>query len=263
MLNIQYVSDLHIEGWPTGSSFYQFVTPVAPILVIAGDICSAWNPLYKHFLDWTSRNWHIVILVAGNHEYHCIEEQTHTLKETDNHIQSLCKTNIHFLQSGESYTIPNTTVRFVGATLWSDIDPELYEQLQKNKKDFTHCWTTPFKNLTPADTSHLHRLQTHALHLALKETKPETLIVVTHYMPSLDLLESEYKDDSLRTCYASQDDWLLTPNIKAWICGHSHRATIWRSPLGVPVYMNARGYNKEKELKRLTERYNPSAKMMV
>ena len=50
MVQIQYASDLHITDWPKGTAFEAFLTPVAPILVIAGDICSAWNPLYNSFL---------------------------------------------------------------------------------------------------------------------------------------------------------------------------------------------------------------------
>lgn len=259
MLYIQYVSDLHIDGWCQGTSFYQFVTPVSPFLVIAGDICSAWSPLYKYFLDWASRNWHTVIIVAGNHEYHCTDER-HTIFETDQHIHKLCKPNVHFLQNGESYILPGTKIRFVGATLWSRVDPSIYPLVENKKKDYTQCWRTLTDNLTPHDTTQFHEWQTYNLNLALDPViENETLIVVTHYMPSLELLEPEYKNEAIHTCYASNDDWLLRPTIRAWICGHGHRALMWRSPYGAPVYMNARGYNKLSELNRTNDKYNPSA----
>lgn len=262
MLYIQYVSDLHIEEWRIGTSFYQFVTPIAPVLVIAGDICSAWKPIYKYFLDWTSRNWHTVIVVAGNHEYHCPNEP-HTVFETDLYIRTLCKPNVHFLQNGESYILPGTRIRFVGATLWSKVDPTIYEHVLK-KKDYIHCWMTPFQTLSPKDTTWFHDWQTYKLHEAIYPMiQGEILIVVTHYMPSLELLEPEYKGELIHTCYASQDEWLLRPNITAWICGHSHRATQWRSPSGVFVYMNARGYNREKELRRKVDTYNPKASIRI
>lgn len=258
MLNIQYVSDLHIEDFPIGTSFYQFVTPVSPILIIAGDICSAWKPIYKHFLDWTSRNWHTVILIAGNHEYHSDQAKLHTIEETDTKIRALCKSNVIYLQNAASYTIPGTSIRFVGATLWSQIDPALYDYVIANKNDFKKCL------LTPTESSRIHKEHTELLETAIRPSSPkETLIVVTHYLPSLELLENEYKGEKLHTCYASTDDWLLQPNISAWICGHSHRATTWRSPSGVHVYMNARGYNREKELLRKIDAFNPIASIPV
>jgi len=257
MRAIQYVSDLHIEEWSKHTSFYQFVTPVAPILVIAGDICSVWKPQYKQFLDWTSRNWYEVIVVAGNHEYHC-DKEPHTIFETDQQIYSLCKPNVHFLQNAQSYTIAG--IRFVGATLWSSVDPAIHNLVSLTKKDYLKCWTAPTKNLTPADTSMFHEIQVKLLHEAIKPVSDnEKLIVVTHYMLSLELLEPEYKGEKLHTCYASNDEWLLKPHITAWICGHSHRATQWKSPSGPTVYMNARGYNKEKELLRKIDQYNPQA----
>jgi hypothetical protein len=265
MLDIQYASDLHIEDWPQGTSFYRFLTPIAPILVVAGDICSAWDPLYKQFLSWASHNWYIVIVVAGNHEYHCHKE-SHTIFETDMYIYGICQnlTNVKFLQAGATYCIPGTNVRFVGATLWSNVNPDIYEHVSAKKSDYKKCWIGPFKMLHPTDTTMFHMWHCYNLEQSIwPHSDKEILIVVTHYIPTLELLEYEYKNDLIKSCYASNDEWLFQPNITAWICGHGHRATMWRSSTGVPVYMNARGYNRENELKRQKDKYNPMAVLKV
>jgi len=82
-------------------------------------------------------------------------------------------------------------------------------------------------------------------------------------MPSLELLETKWRNELIHTCYASADDDLFASNISAWICGHSHRSTMWRAQNGMPVYMNARGYNREDELNRITDSYSPRAILKV
>jgi len=259
MLQIQYVSDLHIEEWPEGTPFLTFVTPVAPILVIAGDICSVWNPLYKQFLAWTSRNWFCVIFTAGNHEYHNNDDSKHSIHEADIFMHRLTEEypNLHYLNYGHSYTIPGTNLRFVGATLWANVDPAIHEYVTNEikKKDFRRIYAQNAA-FTPAEMTLHHTFHTRFLEQALTPRAKETLIVITHYLPTFELLEPEYKDDIIRTCYASADDFLFTPNITAWICGHGHRATSYKSPT-CTVYMNARGYNKEKEIERTVDKYNP------
>ena len=263
MVQIQYISDLHVDHWDIGTPFEMFVTPVAPILVIAGDICSAWLPIYAHFLSWCSRNWFLVIFITGNHEYH--NTLGRTMDETDNHISVLARRlrNTIFLQNGQSYVVPNTKIRFVGATLWAAIDPAIWVESGEKKGDFKNMYVaTQFakRTATPSDTTALHAL--HKAYIAsaiLPKISGEQLIVVTHHMPSLQLLEPRFRGERWHTCYANADDDLFIPNVRAWICGHSHRATKWTAPSGTLCLMNARGYNKPHEQEREEDIYNPRA----
>jgi hypothetical protein len=261
MVQIQYASDLHITDWPKGTAFETFLTPVAPILVLAGDICSAWDPLYKNFLVWCSRHWHIVILITGNHEYYPLSGHTVTIDQTDHYIRSIAPHNVIFLQAGQSYTVPGTRLRFVGATLWSAIDPALWQEAAEKKGDYKHISIgVPMMGLRkahPCDTTALHALHKAYLTSAIAPQQyKETLIVVTHHMPTLNLLEERFRGERWHSCYVSADDDLLAPNVKLWICGHSHRATQWRAPSGTLCLMNARGYNKPGEQQRTEDIYN-------
>ena len=267
MVHVQYASDLHITDWPKRTAFETFLTPVAPILVIAGDICSAWDPLYKHFLAWCSRNWHIVIFITGNHEYYPPPGTTYSLEQTEEYIRSIALPNTVFLQAGESYVVPGTHIRFVGATLWSAIDPVMWDEAAEKKGDFNKTFiSTPMgiRKTHPSDTTALHAFHKACVRSAISPQHPrETLIVVTHHMPTMHLLETRYRGERWHSCYVSSDDELLVPNVKAWICGHSHRATQWSAPSGTVCLMNARGYNTTTEQGRTEDIYNPRAVMDI
>ena len=280
MVRIQYASDLHINDWPDQTTFENFITPIAPILVVAGDICSAFDKSYMNFLRWCSKNWIYVIIITGNHEYYELEPikttlsngkviegnyVPHTMADIDVRIAKICKfyPNVIFLQNGASFVLPGTKIRFVGTTLWSAIDPMIHEEIQAKKGDYNATYTgthTGIRKTTPADICALHSLQKMYLASALAPQIPgETLIVVTHHMPTLNLLEPHYRGERWHSCYASSDDELLIPSITVWICGHSHRATHWQSPSGPILVMNARGYNRVEELTRQEDTYNPAA----
>ena len=265
MVNIQYASDLHINDWPRGTPFESFITPVAPILVIAGDVCSAWDPLYRYFLGWCSRNWHIVIVIAGNHEYYCKTGYERTIQETDYEILQIAAKfqNVIFLQNGASFVLPGTRIRFVGATFWSAIDPAIWDEVYEKKGDFNATFVGTemgIRRTKPSDINSLHYFHRAYLSSACVPHFPhEILIVITHHMPTKELLEDHYKGEKWSSCYASSAEELMTKNITAWICGHSHRATRWRSPRGPLCLMNARGYNRREELGRAIDKYNPHA----
>lgn len=263
MVQIQYASDLHINDWAKHTPFSTFLTPAAPILVLAGDICSAWDPLYAQFLAWVSRHWQIVVLITGNHEYYCDHHGVHTMEETDAHICYLAQShpNIAFLQNGASYIVPGTRLRFVGATYWSAIDPAIWDEIAGKKGDYKTTYTgSPYgpRKTHPSDNCARHAYQKAAVRSACAPLLyAETLIVVTHHMPTLALLEPEYRGERWHSCYATADDDMFSPNIHAWICGHSHRAVQLQVPGGPRLLMNARGYNRPHEIQRTQDVYHP------
>jgi len=259
MVQIQYASDLHIDSG-LHAPFASVLTPVAPLLVIAGDVCSAWDPLYASFLDWCSKHWSAVILVAGNHEYFIEDPYVKTLDDTDSRIYSLTAKyrNVAYLQAGQSVTVAG--IRFVGATLWSAIDPSIWNTIADTKGDYTHTYTQQGPTLRhshPSDMTALHALHKARIASAICPRDPgESIVVVTHHMPSFALAEQKYRSHPLRSCYASADDDLFVPAVRAWICGHSHQSQQYRAPSGTLVLMNARGYASERS--RILRPYNPA-----
>jgi hypothetical protein len=264
-MNIQYCSDLHIDRFP-GIPFHVFVRPSAPVLIVAGDICPVANPLYGEFLVWCRRNWRTIVVITGNHEYFCEPGKEQTFDEIEKVVEQTCKTlNIHFLQGGKDVRLPGTNIRIVGATLWSAIDPIIWNKVNAIRGDFKETFQRTHNSVRNTDPSDICAL--HALHKAqlLSAFAPkymnETLIVVTHHMPSLKLLEERHKTAEFRSCYASADDDLFLGNVNAWICGHGHRSIQYKVTGGPLLLMNARGY--ENEANRITNVYNPEALFVV
>lgn len=277
---IQYASDLHLDHFPdiTPADFTDFLLPSAPTLILAGDVASAWSPIYCAFLVWCSNVWDHVILIAGNHEYHCEPGFPHTRTETDQYIQQLCsaRRNLHFLQNGASFKLPGTKYIVLGTTLYSDINPAIHNDIL-NKSDFRNSYvldqsiqpisTTskpPLRYTSPADLTRLHHQHKQALGNAIRAIpRGYKAIVVTHYMPTEHLLEPEYRQEAWRSCYASRLDSMIRFPVHLWICGHSHRQTRYATPRGIQVAMNARGYNKPNELERTQDVYSPYARVQL
>jgi Icc-related predicted phosphoesterase len=53
----------------------------------------------------------------------------------------------------------------------------------------------------------------------------ENVIVLSHYLPSYKLIVPKYwtkEYEPLQKQYASDLEHLMKPNVKFWLCGHSH-----------------------------------------
>jgi hypothetical protein len=71
---IQYMSDLHLDHkqWdPNGEP--PVLNPVAPYLVIAGDLGNIDTPIFRRFIRNVNTDFDQVILVPGNHEFYGFE----------------------------------------------------------------------------------------------------------------------------------------------------------------------------------------------
>ena len=79
MVSIQIASDLHIECIDNDDvDPLDFVTPEAPILILAGDIGSFYRQKQlKNFLTKLCTHFQIVLYIIGNHEYYYTSEYQH------------------------------------------------------------------------------------------------------------------------------------------------------------------------------------------
>ncbi len=239
-MRIQYASDLHLET--VGNEPYSsIVVPTAQILILAGDICPVENPAYVSFLRWCSQNWEFIVVVAGNHEYFC-QHVPRTIPEIDGEIHKHVNqfSNVVFLQNSDSIVING--IRFVGTTLWSKVDSGLWNSPELLKKgDYTHTGVPPGRVSTPADIVALHTQQKMDLESVVAASK-EPLVVITHHLPTYNLVSPEFKHHPLLSTYVSDVEYMIVPKVRAWICGHSHKSQYWRSPNGTVCTLNPRGY---------------------
>jgi hypothetical protein len=219
-MKIQYISDIHLERLHHRLGKIPQYKPNAPFLFLAGDIGNPRHSNYKEFMVYASLNWEKVYLVTGNHEYTHFFSQVKKKRETDELIQEHLEhlSNVKHLNCssdtiGSSVTggTGGVDYKIVGCTLWCEHDNKNIADQHKIERDWLH------KEIT---------------------TSKENLIVMTHYLPSYQLIPKRFKNFPLRHRYATNLEYLLKPPVRAWFCGHSHMRV--RQYIGtVPVFVNA------------------------
>lgn len=261
---IQYVSDLHLEFEIDNINFEDLVCPCAPYLALAGDIGKPNHKLLDAFLRYCSHNWSRVFYVAGNHEYYSNrylfgDDELDDIKSTETMnakhmelIQMVQKYhNIHFFtEDSPSVFLNDEQIALVGATLWTEIPISKQKLARKaiNDYNFIAIRTQECKQrrITPQDIHVMHQRQRAILEreILFWHKRDIPICVITHHLPSFELIAECYSKNPINFCFASVCDALIASPVKAWIYGHSH-ACGKRVINGVTCAINARGYPHE------------------
>lgn len=217
-MKLQYISDIHFEFFQDKlfNIFYQKIYPVAEYLILAGDISTISsntnNQYYIKFLKYCSENWKHIFIITGNHEYY-----NSTIEHVNNTINDICKDfyNIHFLNNS-SIIIDN--YKFIGSTLWSNI-PNQYKYFAKQKlNDFIKIYdfnVDTYNNLNSSSVNFIKK--------EIENTNNLNIIIITHHVPSFDLIDQKYIDSDINYCFCNNLNELFNNNnIKCWIYGHTH-----------------------------------------
>ena len=267
---LQYVSDIHLEKTTIPPQL--LLEPIAPDLALCGDIGDPFSQTYVDFLLWCSKRWARVFLITGNHEYYTDKsDQKKTVEQIDNHITVLCNkiaNNIFFLQKS-IYFIQEYKIAIVGATLWSAPDIRHWDKLVSCcMTDQTSSSSNPglrgeynaiYKRDENTDNMRFYHpsdiIDRHLDHKAFLEKelgpynssipKDYRVIVLTHYMPTFHLLTPDFKENPLKTTYASDLDNLIREPVVGWLCGHSHHPKTIRFSSGTLVSLNPLGYKTQ------------------
>lgn len=230
-LRIQYASDLHLE-FLEKPNFQEFLKPVAPLLALAGDIGRPDKRSYLDFLRYVSGAWADVFIVAGNHEFYNTRIAKHwrympvgsvdTVPDRLNICQSLAEQfpNVHFL---DRRRVDREGVAFLGATLWTDLRGHEVEA-ESGMNDFQLIATEGCRPLRATDVTewHLRDREWLADEIMACEEEGRPAVVITHHLPTFDLIASRYQGSPLNPCFASDCEELIRPPVRAWIAGHTH-----------------------------------------
>jgi len=213
----QIASDLHIEYMSTNIDPLSLITPVADILILAGDI----GNLYKYdqlfnFLNGLVDYFKYILYVPGNHEYYKPKDARYknkTFSELNHRLDSLASsfTNLVVLNCA-SVLIGNTCI--VGCTLWSDIKCDLPRYIVRIN-DFN---TIFYKSLYLHHADYISRMIGYC-----KEHKYE-MVCVTHHPPTFDVINMVNRKQKFTSLYASSlDDIINKDNMSMWVFGHVHK----------------------------------------
>jgi predicted phosphohydrolase len=210
MLKIQIASDLHIECKSGNPDPLDYFTPVAEILILAGDIGSLYMfDQFQNFMEKTCEWFTYVIFIAGNHEYYVRRGYKHLqmnilkkkLIKIENEIP-----NFYFLDKS-SIKIGNVCI--VGCTLWSKVTI-----VPQNRVKIPDMSVKKYNTFHEEDLNYIKNRMEYCKKRKLK------LLVVTHYCPTFDILPEK---DTFSNLYCTNLNKLLeTGAVHTWIFGHLH-----------------------------------------
>jgi len=266
-MRIFCLSDLHLEFYGGGGAFTEFwarflkpklaAVKKPEVLILAGDIGypypkeSVHAQNYRQFLKNSREIFPHVLVVPGNHEYYAgtnlnptADSRAAILKA----LRDLCReTDVTLLQQN---SISIAGIRFLGTTLWSDIQRPAFKAMNDSKYVFD----------TVQEYQHAFRDDYTWLRNQLTEegsgSSPTPTVIITHHLPTNRLIHPRFRDSYLNSGFATEilgplSDEGLLGSVKYWFCGHSHER-VKVDFGGLTLYLNPLGYPHE-EKQRQTE----------
>lgn len=216
-MDIQIFSDFHGEAYQDQKYIWKYVTPMAPVAVVAGDI-DARN--FEQTVNEIATKFEHVIVLFGNHEFY-------KKKISWRPDMSLVSPNVHVLDQG---VFELEDVIFIGATLWTDFKNNDWHTMHaaKDKINDFHVIRdeTGGNKFTPHMASDLHRKDKAYLKMMIEKYRGQKVVMVTHFLPSYQLVHEKWRGlgtDMLNYYFAAScDDLIETSEAKAWVFGHTH-----------------------------------------
>lgn len=244
LFRLQYHSDHHLE-FEQPKKFPIKVS--ADNLALLGDVGNPFSNKYQTFLADLSKLYKNIFVLAGNHSFYQREKQIPMI-QVHEQIQSVCDqlTNVYYLNN-KKFDIPDSNIRVIGSTLWTKLDTPMNRLLAQNYiNDYLSIYTTKSVLISPDYTNELNRINVDFIQQQILSAKEENkrLIILSHHLPSYDLIHSQYKDNPLNCAFANHLDHLLSNPVVAWLCGHTHKS-IHKTINGVICGINPVGYANE------------------
>jgi hypothetical protein len=235
MLKIKLVSDLHLEFADIDIDNSER----CDVLILGGDILIAddftrgsaspraeYAALYRAFIARCAASFKHVVAIAGNHEFYGGKwnGSLDTLR-----AEYGAHSNVHFL---EDSTCVLDGVRFIGATLWTDLnrgDPVTMHVAGITMNDYRQIKNDGpiYRRLCTDDTVMRHRTSLEYIRGVLDENPGQPTVVVGHHLPTHMSVDHQYRnsrDALLNYAYYSalENTMLDNTQIVLWTCGHTH-----------------------------------------
>ena len=178
---------------------------------------------YSWFLGECSKSFKNVFLVPGNHEYYQSRGKSIlSIQHVNLLIESICIkfTNVHFLNN-KHYDL-NEEYVIIGSPLWSYIPDSCQGRAMYYNGDFYEIYIDGDKLVTPKYLNQLHEVNVKWLSDMIEKFKDKKIIIATHYLPSMKLIDSCYLSNPLNHCFATDLERLMVNNVYYWFAGHTH-----------------------------------------
>lgn len=267
---LQVVSDVHLEFQDNYAiERCALGTPTAPYLAICGDLTVNTTSSPKRleqlerYIAHLATQFERIFYILGNH---CVWYDT--IDSAEQKFRTLEKKfagKFVFLNC-DAYDVPDSDVRLLGCTLWSDFTDEGYKLLAgdpKNKSgehmlnDFRYIKSFDVKSFRQLHQKHVAWLEAECQR-ATQEQKQ--VIIMTHHAPFVDnlvpnialgakLLKAGCLGTSLIGPGAGPGPVFNTvrfPGLRCWLYGHTHLSKCLCMN-GVLVASNQMGYPDDKD----------------
>lgn len=248
-MKFKIMSDLHINAGHKEPSPPENAKEIT--LLIPGDVCEIRHAkLYREYMTYLSKAYHMVLLGLGNHEFYFgsvsdgVQQLRKTLEGLDNVI----------IMDQKSVVLDNVTV--VGATLWTNMNrgnPIDVMMVQRQLNDFRLINFGPpndpmkFK-FSARHCMYLHEEDLKFLDNAILDAKTEKVIVMTHHAPSFGSVAPKWRNSSINAgFYSDLDDFIVPRPIDLWVHGHMHDCFDYYVGK-TRVVCNPKGYGDENPL---------------
>lgn len=213
----QLASDIHIEKqYPRLLSIRDFITPVSPNLILAGDIGSIYyTDQLEYFFKTCKEFFECVIFVPGNNEYYSREKyEPLSFSELNRRLEKMCEAQGIILLNN-AFVETDDLVIF-GSTWWSYIPDQLNMRIKIDQHQ-----------ITADEFNYLHYLARISLSNVLTSRSNKRILVITHYCPTkMGTMNSHHKkDDFLQLVpyyFSNSESFLKQGTIHTWVYGHTH-----------------------------------------
>jgi predicted phosphodiesterase len=247
------------------------------VLVIAGDLATVRHSArITNFLRLALDRFERVIYVLGNHEFYRLSlpgTESELLKAVraveplaealDTRLFIAGNTTKSIVLEDE---LTNESVGFIFGTMWTDFnggDPVAKLTCQRYIQDFRliYRWFDTLDPILPGDVATVYYASWQDMKTMLQRNNAEGLktVVITHHMPSHDLVDAQYRRDATSLLVngafaANADELILNYEPALWLYGHTH--TPGRTMIGrTECVCNAYGYPNERNLQE--KRFDP------
>jgi Icc-related predicted phosphoesterase len=241
--SIYAISDLHTEFYSSAQEIFDVIVwHPASHLALAGDIGVVLNKaeIYTEFLLLCKTKYKNVVLIPGNHEYYNCK---YNIRLINRQLIDICqKTGVVYIHEKN---IVVDGIRFIGHTLWSLIDKnaitminDFYQQVFKSHLDYV--------------SAHIAGYQFIKNELAKSTESTEPVVVITHHLPSVELIHPRFTNKVMNSAFASDVlKCVDTKKVKYWFCGHTHEYASYKFK-NVLVIANPYGYPGEMRQTKLS-----------
>lgn len=250
MMKFKLCSDLHLEFYRkrirTGLIKQQpeWEPPVCDddrdtVLLLPGDI-----DVGRHAKDWLTKmcdRFHVVVYVAGNHEFYGNE-----INDIRNYWRyEKMPSNFTYLDDNTCYV---GDVRIIGGTLWTYVtDPVARWRGPKVMSDYNvirikDCLGKEPK-LNVGHTDKLHLATRNYIEEVLNQTWPGKTIVMTHHLPHPLCVHKQWKNAITNEFFMTNLDHVIEKHdIDFWVHGHTHN-NVDVEVHGTRILCNPMGYH--------------------